>query len=119
MDELLIKNAEEKLKKEAKSLNMNDVATLIQEKITDTLIGFCRQENEIAKAIINSKKTIYDCCKEITKDTKKTQHISDFDAYSIALKFYMPDMVVECSMTVKSIKKPSCVLKLSLSDLLE
>ena len=119
MDELLIHNAEEKLKSGMKSKNTQDVATLIQENVITALVGLCRQRSEIAKAIINSDKTIYDCCKEITKDTRQAQCISDFEAYSRAVKFYMPEMEIECSMTARQKDKPDNALKLSLFDLME
>ncbi len=119
MDELLIHNAEEKLKAGRKSKDTSDIATILQDYVIEALTDFCRQEPKIAEAIIKSDKSIYDCCKEITKDTKPERHISDFKAYGRALKFYMPEMDIECHMTVKVKDKPENSLKLSLFDLME
>ncbi len=118
MNELLIHNVEEKLKKGIKSKATNDVATLLQDYVINALVDLCRQNSALAKAIIESDKTIYDCCKEITKDTKPQRHISDFDAYSRAVKFFDKEAEIEFVMRLKR-KDNVDMLKLSLLDLME
>lgn len=115
MNDLLLKNASEKLQREMKSENNTDVATMIQSKVADALDSFCRQDDNLAKAILENKKTFYECCKEILKDTKTAQYISDFEAYRRAVKFYLPDADIEFSMNIKT---KSGISKIKLFDLM-
>ncbi len=101
MKELLLKNAADKLRREMKSKNINDPATLIQEEVAKALDEFCRQEPKLAEAIINSQKTFADCCKEILKDTKAQQYISDIVAYGRAVAFYLDGASVTFKMSIK------------------
>ena len=100
MNELLVHNVEEKLRAEAKSFDPSKPETLLQESVIKALVDFSRQQNDLAKAIMDSKSKLYDCCKEIVKDTEKTRCISDVEAYTRAVKFYLPDAEVNCTMTV-------------------
>ena len=102
MNDLLIHNAEEKLKKEFKSEDPNDPATMIQKKVCEALVYLCKQSKKLAGQIISSDKKFYDCCKDILKDTKSTRYISDFDAYGRAVKFYCPAAVIEFNMSIKT-----------------
>lgn len=117
MNDLLIHNVEEKLKKEFKSENPNDPATMIQKKVCEALICFCKQSKNLAEQIISSDKKFYDCCKEILKDTKSTRYISDFDAYDRAVKFYFPSAIIEFKMNIKS-ENTDGTESISLLDLL-
>lgn len=115
MNELLLKNAADKLRREMKSVNTSDPTTLIQENVAAAMDIFCKQESKLAEAIIKSDKTFADCCKNILSDTKAEQYISDEKAYARAVKFYMPDAEIEFSMTIKT---PSGTGRISLMDLL-
>ncbi len=116
MNELLIHNAKEKLEREAKSVTVQDVATMIQSEVSKALLEFCKQDGKLAEAIIKSDKTVYDCCKEITKDTKAAQYISDFIAFSRAVKFYLPDADIKFNMEI--IRQNNARTEISLMDLL-
>ncbi len=117
MNDLLIHNVEEKLKKEFKSEDPNDPATMIQKKVCEALICFCKQSKNLAEQIISSDKKFYDCCKEILKDTKSARYISDFDAYDRAVKFYCPSAIIEFKMNIKS-ENTDGTESISLLDLL-
>ena len=114
--ELLIHNAAEKLQREMKSENPSDPATMIQKKVAEVLNEFCKQDKQLAEAILNSKKGFAECCKSILNDTKQSRCISDFDAYSRAVKFYLPDAEIEFQMKIVT---PGAHKILSFSDLLE
>ena len=116
MNELLLKNAADKLRREMKSVNAAEPATLIQEKVAVAMDIFCKQEPKLAEAIIKSDKSFADCCANILCDTKAEQYISDEKAYMRAVKFYMPEAEIEYSMTIKT---PSGNGRISLMDLFE
>ena len=116
MNELLLKNAADKLRREMKSENINEPWTLIQEPIAAALDKFCKQDNRLADAIIKSDKTFAECCESILSDTKAKQYISDEKAYVRAVKFYMPDAEIEFTMTIKT---ASGTGRISLMDLLK
>lgn len=100
MNELLLKNAADKLRREMQSENPTEPHTMIQKKVAEALDTFCIQEPKIAEAIIKSKKTFAECCKEILHDTKNDRYISDFKAYQRAVEFYMPEAKIEFKMSV-------------------
>ena len=116
MNELLLHNAAEKLRREMKSKNSAEPATMIQDKVAEALDLFCKQDDDLARAILNSNKTFAECCEEILKDTKQAQYISDELAYSRAVKFYIPDADIEFQMKVIT---PKSTKNISLMDLLE
>ena len=116
MDELLLKNAAEKLRREMRSPNNSEPATLIQDKVAEALDIFCKQDKSLAEAIIKSEKTFADCCKSILSDTKPSQYISDFTAYQRAVKFYLPDADIEFAMNIKTKKSFATI---SLFDLIK
>lgn len=116
MNELLIHNTKDKLNREKKSVNTQDVATLIQNEIIGALVEFCRQDSKLAEAIIKSDKTVYDCCAEIVSDTKAAQYISDFTAFSRAVKFYLPEVQIKFNMEI--IRAEDTATEISLMDLL-
>lgn len=100
MKELLLKNAADKLRREMKSENPNEPYTMIQKKVAEALDEFCKQEPKIAEAIIKSKNTFMECCKNILRDTKTERYISDFKAYQRAVEFYIPEAKVTFNMQV-------------------
>ena len=115
--ELLIHNAEEKLKREMKSENPNIPVTMIQKKVAAALKEFFMQEPKIAEEIINSKKTFDKCCENILRDTKQQRYISDLEAYKRAVEFYIPGADIKFSMSV--ILPGNSAANISLADLLK
>ena len=117
MKELLIHNVKEKLNKEMPTnTSKSNPESLIAHEVRDALLSFCKQESRLADAIINSDKKFSDCLKEILKDTKAKQYISDFEAYRRAVAFYLPEALVECCMTVKTKDRAQNLFSVSLED---
>lgn len=114
--ELLLHNAEEKLRREMKSEDPTKPETMIQGKVAEALIICCRQDKRIAESIMNDKRGFAECCKSILRDTKNSRYISDESAYSRAVKFYMPEATLEFQMKVTSKGIPRVI---SFTDLLE
>jgi len=116
MNELLLKNASDKLRREMKSENPNDPATMIQKRVAEALDEFCRQEPRIAEAIIKSKETFASCCENILRDTRNERYISDFKAFQRAVEFYVPEARIEFNMTVRTTNSSN--LNISLMSLI-
>lgn len=116
MNELLLKNASEKLRREMRSENPSEPATMIQKRVAEALDEFCKQEPKIAEAIIKSKDTFSECCEKILRDTKQERYISDFKAFQRAVEFYVPEARIEFNMTVRT--NNSSNLNISLMSLI-
>ena len=96
--EKYFEKAVEKLEKELKETQKGVKSGVIIGPTKNALIEFCRQEDEFAQAIVESDKTLGQCCEEILKDCGNA--ISDFDVYSKAVKFYFPGADVKFSMKI-------------------
>ena len=115
INELLLKNAADKLRREMKSENPSEPYTMIQGKVAEALGSFCKQEPKIARAILEKKESFAECCKNILRDTQTDRYISDFKAYQRAVEFYLPEAKIEFNM---SVSVGGGVGKISLIDLL-
>lgn len=96
-NELLVHNAEEKLKKESADITERKAAAML-EAVRKALISFCKQEPEFAQAIIESKGTFKECMTAVTKGIGDS--ISDLEAYKRAVQFYFPGADIQFNMTV-------------------
>ncbi len=123
----LQKVAIEQLQEQHKNAKYNDnKAKIMSEPTLDALINFCEQSEDFAEAIHDSNRTFADCMSSVAKGVGNA--ISDFEAYSKAVKFYMPsakiDVVMEISVndisatTVNKATTPSKRVNLNLLDLL-
>lgn len=92
-----IHNVEEKLKKEAAEIK-GSKERVVQSAVTAALISFCKQENEFAQAILESKKSFKDCLAAVVKGVGSG--ISDLEAYRRAVQFYFPGADIEFKMTI-------------------
>jgi len=89
----------EKLKKELADIKgSSQIINIIKKPVADTLSGFCKQDEEFAQAIVQSKKSLGDCLSEIVKGV--TTGISDIETYRKAVQFYFPGAGVHMSMTI-------------------
>lgn len=119
MDELLIHNAEEKLKRESEGITDSRQRIMLP-SVREALISFCKQEREFAQAIIESKQTFKDCMTAVAKNVGSG--ISDLEAYRRAVRFYFLGAGIKLSMEIDlcgSVKDGSKdALSVSLTDLL-
>lgn len=119
MDELLIHNTEEKLKRESEGIS-DRYQKAMQSAVKTALLSFCKQESELAQAILESKQTFKDCMAAVAKDVKTS--ISDLEAYRRAVQFYFPGadidfcMKIDLCASVKGEEKDA--VSISLMDLL-
>lgn len=120
----MIQNAIDKLTEELKSFKGGQAEKVISKDVAHTLMGFCKQEVEFAEAVVQSDKTLSDCCDEIIKGNRTG--ISDIDAYKKAVAFYFPGAGVKVEMQINlcdSVEngepQKGKIIKMSLDDLLD
>lgn len=120
-NELLLKNVEEKLKKELGEAKLDQKAKVIISYVKEVLLNFSKQESEFAQAIIESNKTLGECCTEILKGIGSS--ISDLEVCKKAAQFYFSgadisfEMKIDLCASVKNAVEGKN-LKLSLLDFL-
>lgn len=118
MNNEIIKQAEQKLISEVtENLLKDQKAKAVLDAVKNALITFCNQEEEFAQAIVESEKTISDCCTEIMKGVGN--YISDLEVYKKAVEFYFSGANISFEMKIDlcaSVKKEP--IKLSLLDFL-
>lgn len=70
--------------------------------VREALIGFCEQNSEFADAIVQSDKTLGECCEAIMKGVGN--QISDIKVYAKAAAFYFPGCEIDFKMTIRMSK---------------
>lgn len=127
----MINTAINKLTEENKKFKGNKYASAMRTEVLYTLIGFCKQDEELAQAVAQSDKTFSDCMEQVAKGVGNS--ISDIEAYRRAVNFYFPGATVNFVMKIDLIgaaavepiemtskpdsSKKKSVLELSLDDL--
>lgn len=93
----IIEQAKQKLEEETKSFKGDQYGMVVHKDLSETLKNFCDEE-WFAEALLNSGKTLSDCCKAILSDVQ--QGISDVEVYKRAVEFYVPGSTVKCQLSV-------------------
>lgn len=88
----------EKIRKELKTTSGDNKVNAVKNHVADTLIEFCRQDDEFAQAVMQSDKTLGDCCKSIMSGCGNS--ISDLEVYRKAVQFYFPGADIRMTMTI-------------------
>lgn len=91
------KKAIEKIYKEIEEFKGDKYGQVIYKPVAEALKQFCDNER-FAAAILESDKTLSDCCKDVTKGVTKS--LSDIDAYRKAVQFYFPEANVKFDMRI-------------------
>lgn len=108
--------AEAKLRKDSDpKLYSNIWDRTIAPPTAETLISFCRQSDEFAKAIVGGG-AFKDCILKVSKEMNR-QACSDFAVYGKAVEFYMPGARVEYSVKIV-LPNANNVIQLDLLSLL-
>ena len=94
----LINQAKQKLDDEVKNFEGSNYANVIYKDVAATLKNFCDDER-FAAAIIESNKTLSDCCKTSISDFSGSG-ISDLEVYKRAAEFYFPTATVQFKMEI-------------------
>lgn len=93
MKELAVK----KLKKEFAEGKYDQYAEVMKPAVLETLLEFCRQNEEFAQAVYQGG-SFEDCMKKVAEDCGNG--ISDLEAYRRAVRFYFPGADIRYSMTI-------------------
>lgn len=118
----MLEQAIQKIDKEVKEFNGGKYENAVYRHVADTLKNFCRQEPEFAQAVVQTDKTLADCCREIMKGAG--QSISDIEVYRRAVNFYFPGADIKTEMRINlcaSVETPQAnnIIHLSLDDLMD
>ena len=112
----------EKLNRELKDFKSNNrYAKAVKTEVASTLKMFCQQDKEFAQAIVQTDKTLLDCCETIMKGTGNS--VSDIEVYKKAVNFYFAGADIKVTMEIELIgsaaenKPQGKVIKLSIEDL--
>jgi hypothetical protein len=70
----------------------------MKKPVADTLINFCKQDEEFSQAIVQSDKTFRNCMDNVASGV--SSGISDLDAYRKAVQFYFPGADIRMKMTI-------------------
>lgn len=111
----MLDKAVEKIEQELKEFKGDQPGQIIKDAMAETLKEFAHQNEEFAKAIALSDKTLTDCCAAVTKGI--TTGISDAEAYRRAVAFYFPGATVKFQMVIdlypEEAKQKSVILDLA------
>lgn len=88
----------EKLKAELKAFTGGNKEKAVSQSVAETLQMFCEQDDEFAQAIVQSDKTLSDCCRKIM--SKVGSSISDIEVYKRAVRFYFSTADIRFKMTI-------------------
>lgn len=94
----IVSQAVEKIKKETSEFKGGSKEKVIHAYVSNTLIGFCEQDERFAKVLLKTKRTLSDCCKYCLEGV--TTAISDIDTYRRAVQFYFPNSEISMDMTI-------------------
>lgn len=72
---------------------------VVKRPVADTLISFCRQQEEFAQAVVQSEKTFADCVAHVVAGCGNA--LSDIEAYRKAVGFWFPGAVVDMVLTLR------------------
>lgn len=94
----MLEAVKEKLEKEMATGLKGTKATAVRPAVHAQLLFFAEQSKEFAQAILDSEKTVNDCCEECVKGCGSS--ISDIEVYRKMVKFYFPGSDVEMTLTI-------------------
>lgn len=93
----IVEQAKQKLENDVTNFKGDQCGRVVYKDLAKTLEQFC-SEDWFAEAILNSDKTLSECCKAILSDVH--QGISDVEVYKRAVEFYVPGSTVKCQLSV-------------------
>lgn len=91
--------AVEKIDAELKGFVGDRYASAVKNHVAATIKHFCEENEQFARVVYETKRTLSDCCKEIMKGCGNS--ISDIDVYRGAVKNYFPNAEIDFHMTIK------------------
>lgn len=77
----------------------NRYKAVLWKPVYEALANFCKQNEEFARAVEQSDKTLDDCMSAVCRGIGSS--ISDLEVYKRAAQFYFPGCVVEMALTIR------------------
>ena len=97
----MIERVKEKLEKEMAVKASDKYVKVILSAVYDALIFFCEQNEEFCQAVLDSNKTILDCCSYcIVPSVRELCGAKAIDIYNRMVDFYFSGASVEFSVTL-------------------
>ena len=94
----IVECAVERLNDKEQRKTSDQYARAVLPSVAKALEDFCYQSPEFARAIVDCKKTLAECCETIMK--KCGSSISDLEVYRRAVQFYLPGSQIDMQMRV-------------------
>ena len=91
--------AVEKIDAELKGFVGDRYASAVKNHVAATIKHFCDENEQFARVVYETKRTLSDCCKEIMKGCGSS--VSDIDVYRGAVKNYFPNAEIDFHMTIR------------------
>lgn len=95
----MFEQAKKKLDNELKSGKFDRYASVMKQRTHDTLVDFCRQDEEFAQAVVQGG-SFSDCMAAVAKKVNGNTGISDMEAYGEAVRFYFPGAGIQVTMKI-------------------
>ncbi len=96
----MIEQAIRKLNKEyADCKKLSKCGGVVAESVKNTLIEFCRQNEEFAQAVVQNDKPLKECIESTVKGANG-KGISDIEVYRRAAAFYFEGAEIHFAMTI-------------------
>lgn len=95
----MFEQAKKKLDDELKSGKFDRYASVMKQRTHDTLVDFCRQDEEFAQAVVQGG-SFSDCMAAVAKKVNGNTGISDMEAYGEAVRFYFPGAGIQVTMKI-------------------
>lgn len=87
----------EKLEQERRTASYDKYAQIMQSRVFETLMDFCRQDEEFSQAVVQGG-IFEDCMKAVAKSCGTG--ISDLEAFRRAAQFYSPGAEVRFQISI-------------------
>lgn len=97
-EKAVIEEAVRKLRDKEQHRGADPRATAVLKSVVETLEHFCYQSVDFAKAILESQKTVFDCCREATKGCGSS--VSDLEVYRRVVQCYFAGAQIDMQMTI-------------------
>ncbi len=102
----IVEQAVAKLENKDRGKPLGSYAKAVYSSVVKTLVDFCYQSPDLAQVILDSDKSVVDCCEAIMKNVGNC--ISDLEVYRRAVQFFCPKSQIDMQMRViLSDQKPS------------
>ena len=95
----MFEQAKKRLDDEIKSGKFCRYGSVMKQRVHDTLVDFCRQDEEFAQAVVQGG-SFAECMAAVVKKVQGNTGISDMEAFGEAVRFYFPGAGINVTMKI-------------------